>query len=100
MILDLNLPKKDGLEVLREVKGDPKLKQIPVMVLTSSNSERDVHAAYELGANSYVRKASALDEIYAIMRSVHDFWMCLAVLPDSRRNCRIANKLLSIRLRD
>ncbi len=82
VLLDLNLPKKDGLEVLREVKGDPNLKRIPVMVLTSSNSERDVTAAYELGANSYVRKPGTLDEIYGIMRSIYDFWVCRVVLPD------------------
>jgi two-component system, chemotaxis family, response regulator Rcp1 len=82
VLLDLNLPKKDGLEVLREVKSDPNLKKIPVMVLTSSNSERDVTAAYELGANSYVRKAGTLDEIYGIMRSIYDFWVCRVVLPD------------------
>jgi chemotaxis family two-component system response regulator Rcp1 len=83
VLLDLNLPKKDGLEVLREMKSDPSLKRIPVLVLTSSNSEGDVNAAYDAGANSYLRKAGALDEIYAIMRSIHDFWMSLAVLPKS-----------------
>jgi CheY-like chemotaxis protein len=82
VLLDLNLPKKDGLEVLREVKSDPSLKRIPVMVLTSSRSEHDVTAAYELGANSYVRKAGTLDEIYGIMRSIYDFWVCHVVLPD------------------
>ncbi len=83
VLLDLNLPKKDGLEVLREIKSDPDLRRIPVTVLTSSNSEEDVNAAYDLGANSYLRKANALDEIYGIMRGIHDFWMCLAVLPQS-----------------
>src|SRR3977135_1830695 len=57
MLLDLNLPRKDGLEVLQEMKTDPLLKRIPVMVLTSSSSVRDVNSAYDLGANSYLKKA-------------------------------------------
>jgi CheY-like chemotaxis protein len=81
MLLDLNLPKKDGMEVLMEVKNDPFLKRMPVMILTSSGADRDVNMAYELGANSYLRKAESLDGIYDMMRSIEYYWMNLSALP-------------------
>jgi two-component system, chemotaxis family, response regulator Rcp1 len=81
MLLDLNLPRKDGLEVLQEMKADPLLKRIPVMILTSSSSTRDVNSAYDLGANSYLKKAGALDEIYDLMRSIEHYWLQLSALP-------------------
>ena len=81
ILLDLNLPRKDGFEVLEEIKATTSLKRIPVMVLTSSSSMRDVNGAYELGANSYLKKTGALDEIYDLMRSIEHYWMKLSVLP-------------------
>lgn len=81
ILLDLNLPRKDGFEVLEEIKKDSSLKRIPVMVLTSSSSMRDVNNAYDLGANSYLKKAGALDEIYDLMRSIEHYWLRLSVLP-------------------
>lgn len=81
ILLDLNLPRKDGFEVLEEIKKDFSLKRIPVMVLTSSSSMRDVNNAYDLGANSYLKKAGALDEIYDLMRSIEHYWLRLSVLP-------------------
>jgi len=81
MLLDLNLPKKDGLEVLQEMKADPNLRRIPVMVLTSSSSIHDVNSAYDLGANSYLMKAGALDEIYDLMRGIEHYWLKLSALP-------------------
>lgn len=81
ILLDLNLPRKDGLEVLEEIKMDSSLKRIPVMVLTSSSSMRDVNSAYDLGANSYLKKAGALDEIYDLMRSIEHYWLQLSALP-------------------
>jgi chemotaxis family two-component system response regulator Rcp1 len=83
MLLDLNLPRKDGLEVLQEMKADPLLKRIPVMVLTSSSSVRDVNSAYDLGANSYLKKAGALDEIYDLMSSIEHYWLQLSALPSN-----------------
>jgi chemotaxis family two-component system response regulator Rcp1 len=81
VLLDLNLPRKDGLEVLQEMKSDPMLKRIPVMVLTSSTSSADVNTAYDLGANSYLIKAGALDEIYDLMRGIEHYWLKLSALP-------------------
>jgi chemotaxis family two-component system response regulator Rcp1 len=83
ILLDLNLPRKDGLEVLEVIKMDSSLKRIPVMVLTSSSSMRDVNSAYDLGANSYLKKAGALDEIYDLMRSIEHYWLQLSALPGS-----------------
>jgi two-component system, chemotaxis family, response regulator Rcp1 len=83
MLLDLNLPRMDGLEVLQIMKSDPALKRIPVMILTSSSSVRDVNSAYDLGANSYLRKTGALDEIYDLMRSIEHYWLQLSALPTS-----------------
>jgi two-component system, chemotaxis family, response regulator Rcp1 len=83
VLLDLNLPRKDGLEVLQEMKSDPSLKRIPVLVLTSSSSVRDVNKAYDLGANSYLMKAGALDEIYDLIRSIEHYWLRLSALPAS-----------------
>jgi len=81
VLLDLNLPKKDGMEVLMEIKNDPFLKRTPIMILTSSGADRDVNRAYELGANSYLRKAESLDGIYDLMRSIEHYWMNLSALP-------------------
>jgi two-component system response regulator len=65
VLLDLNLPRKSGAEVLVEIKGDRRLKRIPVVILTSSRSERDVNTAYDSGANSYLRKPADLDHLYS-----------------------------------
>ena len=81
ILLDLNLPGKDGLEVLGEIKMDSSLKRIPVMVLTSSSSMGDVNRTYDLGANSYLKKAVSLDEIYDLMRNIEHYWLRLSALP-------------------
>jgi CheY-like chemotaxis protein len=74
ILLDLNLPRKDGHQVLAEIKGDDNLRRIPVVMLTTSENERDVNRAYELEANCYVTKPSDLDELVGIMQSIHFFW--------------------------
>lgn len=81
VLLDLNLPRKDGNEVLRQIKSDPGLRRIPVVVLTSSRSERDVNTAYEYGANSYLRKPTDLKDIYDLTRTIEHYWLNLCVLP-------------------
>lgn len=81
LLLDLNLPGKDGFEVLEEIKMDSSLNRIPVVVLTSSSSMRDVNRAYDLGANSYLKKAASLDEIYDLVRNIENHWLRLSVLP-------------------
>lgn len=81
IILDLNLPKKNGVDVLREIKGDPQLAQIPVLVLTTSDSEREVREAYRLHANCYLRKPLDIDEFFAQIKAIEEFWVEHARLP-------------------
>lgn len=84
VLLDLNLPKKNGQEVLQEIKDDSDLRNIPVIVLTSSDDERDVHSAYGLHANCYLTKPVDLDEFLHKVRSIEDFWLTLVRLPKFR----------------
>jgi two-component system, chemotaxis family, response regulator Rcp1 len=81
VLLDLNLPRKDGREVLAEVKGDPDLKMIPVIVLTTSSAPPDVAFAYANHANSYVRKPLGLDRLVEAAAAIRDFWARTATLP-------------------
>ena len=81
MLLDLNLPRKDGREVLVEVKADPALASIPVIILTTSESPPDVAFAYRHHANSYVRKPIGLDRLLETASSIRDFWLQTATLP-------------------
>jgi CheY-like chemotaxis protein len=81
VLLDLNLPKKDGREVLAEVKGDPDLRSIPVIVLTTSSAPPDVAFAYTHHANSYVRKPLGLDRLVESAAAIRDFWVRTATLP-------------------
>ena len=81
MLLDLNLPRKDGREVLSEVKADPALAGVPVIVLTTSQSPSDVAFAYRNHANAYVRKPNGLDELIAVTCAIRDFWVGAATLP-------------------
>lgn len=81
ILLDLNLPRKSGIEVLADVKRRLILKRIPVVVLTSSASHKDINAAYDFGANAYMRKPSSLDEIFTLVRSIKDYWVGRVTLP-------------------
>lgn len=81
ILLDLNLPKKDGREVLAEIKADPALRRIPVVVLTTSSSEVDVLSAYDLHANCYITKPVDLDQFIKVVRSIEDFWLAIVKLP-------------------
>jgi CheY-like chemotaxis protein len=81
VILDLNLPKKHGGEVLSEIKADDDLRQIPVIVLTSSGSEDDVTAAYDHHVNAYIQKPVDFDEFIRAMRSIEEFWLSIVRLP-------------------
>jgi chemotaxis family two-component system response regulator Rcp1 len=83
ILLDLNLPKKDGREVLGEIKGDPNLRRIPVVVFTGSESEEDVCKAYDMYANCYVVKSAGLDGFIKLVKEVEDFWLTIASLPPS-----------------
>ncbi|HEX8274217.1 MAG TPA: response regulator [Longimicrobiaceae bacterium] len=81
ILLDLNLPRKDGREVLGEVKGDPALRQIPVVILTSSQAEEDICRAYDLHANCYISKPVDLDQFIRVVKSIEDFWFTVVKLP-------------------
>lgn len=81
ILLDLNLPKKDGREVLAEIKADPKLADIPVVVLTTSKAEEDIYKSYKLHANCYVTKPIDLDQFAFIVRQIESFWFSVVKLP-------------------
>lgn len=81
ILLDLNLPKKDGREVLTELKSDPELHQIPVIVLTTSEAEPDVRNAYRLHANCYLTKPIQMDDFFRKIRLIEDFWLSVVRLP-------------------
>jgi chemotaxis family two-component system response regulator Rcp1 len=81
MLLDLNLPRMDGREVLSQVKGDPALREIPVIVLTTSAAPSDVELAYDRGANAFVRKPLGMDRLVEAAEGIRDFWFRAAVLP-------------------
>ena len=75
VILDLKLPKVNGFEVLKVIKGDPEMKIIPVVILTSSSQESDIRTSYELGANSYIQKPVDYDEFRAVMQRIRGYWL-------------------------
>jgi CheY-like chemotaxis protein len=81
VLLDLNLPRKTGYEVLMEIKTDEDLKHIPVVVLTTSEAEEDVLKTYKLHANSYITKPGCLDQFFDAVRSIEDFWLATVQLP-------------------
>jgi CheY-like chemotaxis protein len=81
ILLDLNLPKKNGREVLKEIKDDDLLKNIPVVILTTSQSEKDILRAYELHANAYVTKPLDFDQFMNIVKSIANFWLEIVKLP-------------------
>jgi len=83
ILLDLNLPKKDGREVLAEVKADPILRLIPVVIITSSEAEQDVLKTYELYANCYVTKPVDLEQFIKVIQSIETFWLTIVTLPSS-----------------
>ncbi len=81
LLLDLNMPKKDGREVLTEIRADPLLTHLPVVILTTSEADEDVLKSYGLHANSYVVKPLGLDEFIAVIKGLEDYWLCLVKLP-------------------
>lgn len=81
ILLDLNMPKKDGLEVLRDIKIDPYLRQIPVVVLTTSSAEEDIYHTYDLGANSFITKPVTFDSLVEVMQAVGKYWFEIVELP-------------------
>ena len=81
IILDLNLPKKDGREVLGEIKSEDSLKQIPIVILTTSEAEEDIIKSYELHANCYITKPVNMEQFIKVVKSIGDFWFSIVMLP-------------------
>jgi CheY-like chemotaxis protein len=84
ILLDLNLPRKDGREVLAELKQDPGLRSIPVVVLTTSEAEQDIVKTYDLHANCYITKPVDLDKFIGIVRAIENFWLAVVKLPSAQ----------------
>jgi chemotaxis family two-component system response regulator Rcp1 len=83
ILLDLNLPRKDGREVLAEIKADPSLKCIPVVVLTTSRNEDDISHSYNLHVNCYITKSRNLSELFKIVKGIEEFWLGTVTLPSA-----------------
>lgn len=84
ILLDLNLPKKDGREVLAEIKADPSLRRIPVVVLTTSKAEEDIIKSYDLYVNCYITKPVDLNQFILVVKSIEDFWFTVVKLPNNK----------------
>lgn len=85
ILLDLNMPRKDGREVLEEIKADSNLRSIPVVILTTSQAEEDIVRSYELHANCYISKPVDLTQFMKVVQSIDDFWFAIVKLPDEMR---------------
>ncbi len=85
ILLDLNLPQKDGREVLEEIKNDDNLKRIPVVILTTSKAEEDILKSYDLHANAYITKPVDFDQFIRVVKSIEDFWLEVVRLPDENK---------------
>jgi CheY-like chemotaxis protein len=81
ILLDLNMPKKDGREALREIKADPRLRHIPIVVLTTSKAEEDIYRSYDLGANSFITKPVTFASLVEVMRTIGKYWFEIVELP-------------------
>jgi CheY-like chemotaxis protein len=81
ILLDLNMPRKDGREALREIKSDPSLRQIPIVVLTTSKAEEDIYRTYDLGVNSFITKPVTFEGLVAVMRGLGRYWFEIVELP-------------------
>ena len=81
ILLDLNMPRKDGREVLEEIKADPQLRRIPVVILTTSQADQDVLHSYDLGANCYITKPVDLGQLTAVVQAIENFWFTVVKLP-------------------
>lgn len=88
ILLDLNMPRKDGREALREIKADPELRRIPIVVLTTSKAEEDVFRTYDLGANSFVSKPVTFEGLANLMRSLGQYWFEIVELPGDAGDAR------------
>lgn len=84
ILLDLNMPKKDGREALADIKSDPSLRHIPIVILTTSQAEEDIYRTYDLGVNSFITKPVTFDGLVQVMQALGKYWFEIVELPDSR----------------
>ena len=82
ILLDLNMPKKDGREALKEIKADPELRRIPVVILTTSKAEEDIFRSYDFGASSFITKPVTFDRLVDLMKAIGEYWVEFVELPD------------------
>ncbi len=82
VLLDLNMPRKDGREALREIKADPELRRIPIVVMTTSKAEEDIFRSYDLGASSYITKPVTFDRLVELMKTLGQYWIEFVELPN------------------
>jgi len=85
ILLDLNMPRKDGREALEEIKNDPDLRQIPIVVLTTSQAEEDIYRTYDLGVNSFVTKPVSFEGLVDVMKKLSEYWFKIVQLPEETR---------------
>lgn len=85
ILLDLNMPRKDGREALREIKNNPSLRQIPIVVLTTSKADEDIYRTYDLGANSYITKPVTFEGLVAVIKALGRYWFEIVELPPVRQ---------------
>ncbi|MGD9200097.1 MAG: response regulator [Chitinispirillia bacterium] len=81
ILLDLNMPKKDGREALKEIKEDPSLRQIPIVVMTTSKAEEDIYRTYDLGVNSFITKPVSFESLVDVMKTIEKYWLKIVELP-------------------
>jgi CheY-like chemotaxis protein len=81
IVLDLNMPRKDGREALREIRANPLLRRIPIVILTTSRSEEDIQRSYDMGANSYIAKPVSFDKLVEVMRILRQYWLEVVAMP-------------------
>ena len=86
ILLDLNMPKMDGREALREIKADPTLRRIPIVVMTTSKAEEDIYRTYDLGVSSYVTKPVSFAGLVEVMKAIGQYWFSIVMLPDSTQH--------------
>ena len=84
ILLDLNMPKKDGREALREIKSDPRLRMIPIVILTTSNEEEDIRYSFDMGASSFITKPESFDRLVELMQSLSEYWSDSSVEPEKQ----------------
>jgi CheY-like chemotaxis protein len=95
ILLDLNMPRKDGYEALREIKADPALKRIPVVILTTSQAEQDIFRSYDLGVNSFVTKPVSFQALVETLSTLSKYWLEIVELPGENHNGSVAYKTAS-----